>query len=95
MSPWWTTIVEYAGHARDFAQSLDLNEWNGIIVASGDGLLYEVIDHVSVSSPSVLFKVINGLLKRRDWQNALKLPIGHLPCGSANAFVTNVVRHSQ
>ena len=34
--------VEYAGHARDFVQSLDLNEWSGIVVASGDGVVYEV-----------------------------------------------------
>lgn len=34
--------LEYAGHARDFVRGLDLNEWNGIVVASGDGLVYEV-----------------------------------------------------
>jgi sphingosine kinase len=38
----FTYITEYAGHAREFVQSIDLNEWNGIVVASGDGLVYEV-----------------------------------------------------
>lgn len=34
--------LEYAGHARDFVRGLDLYEWSGIVVASGDGLVYEV-----------------------------------------------------
>ena len=73
-------IVEYAGHARDFVQTVDLNELTGIIVASGDGLVYEVI---------------NGLLSRNDWQEALKIPIGHLPCGSGNAFIASIVRNAR
>jgi len=35
-------IIEYAGHARDYVQSLELSELSGIVVASGDGLVYEV-----------------------------------------------------
>jgi len=42
-----------------------------------------------------LLKVINGLMSRNDWQEAMKLPIGHLPCGSGNAFITNIIRHSK
>ncbi|CAF1322914.1 unnamed protein product [Rotaria magnacalcarata] len=72
-------LTEYAGHAHNYVKSLELSEWNGIVVASGDGLVYEVI---------------NGLMSRNDWQAALKLPIGHLPCGSGNAFITSIVRHS-
>jgi sphingosine kinase len=73
-------ILEYAGYARDYVQRLELSEWSGIVVASGDGLVYEVI---------------NGLLSRNDWQEALKLPIGHLPCGSGNAFITSIIRCSK
>ncbi|CAF4953905.1 unnamed protein product [Rotaria sp. Silwood1] len=73
-------ITEYAGHARDYVQTLELSEWSGIILASGDGLIYEVM---------------NGLFSRKDWQEALKLPIGHLPCGSGNAFIANIIRHSK
>ena len=40
-------------------------------------------------------KVINGLMGRSDWQDALQLPIGHVPCGSGNAFITNIVRYSK
>jgi len=42
-----------------------------------------------------MLKVINGLLSRNDWQEALKMPIGHLPCGSGNAFITSIIRHSK
>lgn len=35
-------IIEYAGHARDYVQKIELSEWSGIVVASGDGLVYEV-----------------------------------------------------
>lgn len=72
--------LEYAGHARDFVQAMELNDCAGIVVASGDGLVYEVI---------------NGLLSRPDWQEALKVPIGHLPCGSGNAFIANIILHSK
>ncbi|CAF3675084.1 unnamed protein product [Rotaria sp. Silwood1] len=73
-------VTEFAGHARDYVQAIQLADWSGIVLASGDGLIYEVI---------------NGLMSREDWQEALKLPIGHLPCGSGNAFITNIIRHSK
>ncbi|CAM4925194.1 unnamed protein product [Rotaria socialis] len=73
-------VTEYAGHAREFVRSIQLADWTGIVVASGDGLLYEIV---------------NGLMSRNDWQEAIKLPIGHLPCGSGNAFITNIVRYSK
>lgn len=59
---------------------MNLDEWSGIVVASGDGLVFEVI---------------NGLFQRQDWLKALKLPIGHLPCGSGNAFITSIIHHSK
>ena len=52
-------------------QTLNLNEYRGIIVISGDGLVYEVI---------------NGLMSRPDWQQAIKIPIAQIPGGSANAL---------
>ncbi|UJR26738.1 hypothetical protein I4U23_008053 [Adineta vaga] len=73
-------VTEYAGHARDYVRTIQLADWSGIVLASGDGLIYEVI---------------NGLMSRSDWQEALQLPIGHLPCGSGNAFITNIIRYSK
>lgn len=36
------SLVEYAGHARSFVQTIKLADWSGIVVASGDGLVFEV-----------------------------------------------------
>ncbi|XP_030053628.1 sphingosine kinase 2 [Microcaecilia unicolor] len=63
--------TERQNHARELVQSLSLDEWNGIVIISGDGLLYEVI---------------NGLIERPDWKEAIRKPIGILPCGSGNAL---------
>ncbi|XP_053307911.1 sphingosine kinase 2 [Spea bombifrons] len=63
--------TERQNHARELVQSINLEEWDGIVVISGDGLLYEVI---------------NGLMERHDWEDAIKMPVGILPCGSGNAL---------
>lgn len=59
-------------------QGLRLSEWDGIVTLSGDGLLYEVL---------------NGLLHRPDWEEAVKMPLGILPCGSGNALAGAVNQH--
>ncbi|XP_073458799.1 sphingosine kinase 2 [Aquarana catesbeiana] len=63
--------TERQNHARELVQTINLEEWDGIVVISGDGLLFEVI---------------NGLMERSDWEDAIKMPIGILPCGSGNAL---------
>ncbi|XP_015267548.1 PREDICTED: sphingosine kinase 2 [Gekko japonicus] len=63
--------TERQNHARELVQSISLAEWDGIVAISGDGLLFEVI---------------NGLLERPDWEEAIKMPVGILPCGSGNAL---------
>nr|XP_012609862.1 sphingosine kinase 2 isoform X2 [Microcebus murinus]XP_012609863.1 sphingosine kinase 2 isoform X2 [Microcebus murinus] len=63
--------TERQNHARELVQGLNLSEWDGIVTVSGDGLLYEVL---------------NGLLDRPDWEEAVKMPVGILPCGSGNAL---------
>jgi sphingosine kinase len=89
-------MIEYAGHAREYVQTIQLGDWSGIVLASGDGLVYEV-NHFRIIFRVFfcLFEVINGLMSRNDWQEALKLPIGHVPCGSGNAFITNIIRYSK
>jgi len=42
-----------------------------VIVVSGDGLIYEIL---------------NGLFERSDWKEAIKTPIAQIPGGSANAL---------
>lgn len=54
---------------------MDIKAYRGIIVISGDGLIFEVI---------------NGLMQRHDWSEAIKLPLGQIPAGSANGFASTV-----
>ena len=35
-------IKEYAGHATEVMRKLDLSSWYGVVIVSGDGLIYEV-----------------------------------------------------
>lgn len=64
-------ITDRANHAHDFVRSADLNHWSGIVVVSGDGLLFEVF---------------NGLMGREDWKTAIKIPVGVVPGGSGNGL---------
>ena len=52
-------IVEYAGHACEMMKSIDLDEWYGIVIVSGDGLMHEV----SVKKNWQLSSLIEILLK--------------------------------
>lgn len=55
--------------------SMNLDLFRGIIVISGDGLVHEVI---------------NGLLSRKDWEKAIKIPVGQIPAGSANGLSATI-----
>ena len=46
--------TEYAGHANELANTLDLSGYNGLCAIGGDGTLFEMV---------------NGMLKRKDNQN--------------------------
>ena len=46
--------TEYAGHANELANTLNLSGYNGLCAIGGDGTLFEII---------------NGMLKRKDNQN--------------------------
>ncbi|KAK3590961.1 hypothetical protein CHS0354_034533 [Potamilus streckersoni] len=67
--------TEYAGHASQLVKERNIYEWDGIVIVSGDGLIYEVV---------------NGLMQRDDWQKAIKVPIGCLPGGSGNALCCSI-----
>ncbi|EDO15544.1 hypothetical protein Kpol_1042p1 [Vanderwaltozyma polyspora DSM 70294] len=64
--------TKFSGHAITLAEALDINKYDTIACASGDGIPYEVI---------------NGLYRRKDRVEAFnKLTITQLPCGSGNAM---------
>lgn len=68
-------MTEYANHAKEYIQTLNLNSYSGIIAISGDGLIYEII---------------NGLAARSDCKEAIRMPIGQIPGGSANALACSL-----
>ncbi|CAB1334400.1 unnamed protein product [Coregonus sp. 'balchen'] len=71
--------TERQNHARELIKEISLPQWDGIIIVSGDGLLHEVI---------------NGLMERPDWELAIKIPVGILPCGSGNALAGSINHHA-
>ena len=66
----------YRGHAAEIAESMDVEAYDVIACASGDGTPYEVF---------------NGLARQKDARRALrKIAVVQLPCGSGNAMSLNL-----
>ncbi|CCK72964.1 sphinganine kinase LCB4 KNAG_0M01110 [Huiozyma naganishii CBS 8797] len=64
--------TERSRHAVEIAESLDIDKYDTIVCASGDGIPYEVL---------------NGLYRRIDRVAAFnKIVVTQLPCGSGNAM---------
>uniref|UniRef100_A0A3Q2PNU8 sphingosine kinase n=1 Tax=Fundulus heteroclitus TaxID=8078 RepID=A0A3Q2PNU8_FUNHE len=78
--PYTLVITEHQNHARELVRNADLSQWDALVIMSGDGLLFEVI---------------NGLMEREDWQQAIKTPLGILPGGSGNALAASLHHYSQ
>ncbi|KAJ3600718.1 hypothetical protein NHX12_031695 [Muraenolepis orangiensis] len=73
-------ITEHQNHAREVVRNTDMSQWDALVIMSGDGLLFEVI---------------NGLMEREDWKEAMQTPLGVLPGGSGNALAASVNHYSQ
>ncbi|KAL7890879.1 hypothetical protein AOLI_G00003550 [Acnodon oligacanthus] len=43
-----------------------------------------------MSGDGLLFEVVNGLMEREDWEEAIKTPLGVLPGGSGNAVAASI-----
>ena len=68
--------TNYKNGAQDLIKDLtDIYHWDGIVVVSGDGLLFEVF---------------NGLMLRDDWQKAIQIPVGIIPAGSGNGLAATL-----
>ncbi|XP_056229071.1 sphingosine kinase 1-like [Seriola aureovittata] len=77
--PHTLVITERQNHARELVKEADLSQWSALVIMSGDGLLHEVI---------------NGLLERPDWEDAIQTPLGILPGGSGNALAASIHHYS-
>ncbi|KAM8721633.1 hypothetical protein ACLKA7_007505 [Drosophila subpalustris] len=74
-------ITTHSQYALEFVRSRKdlLERYAGIVVASGDGLFYEVL---------------NGLMERMDWRRACReLSLGIIPCGSGNGLAKSIAHH--
>lgn len=71
--------TRYQGHARELIQSYNLSQIHGILCVGGDGTVHEVI---------------NGLMKRVDWEVATRMPVCPIPCGAGNALCKTILEES-
>ncbi|XP_076149045.1 sphingosine kinase 1-like [Alosa pseudoharengus] len=73
--PHTLVVTERQNHARELVREADLTKWDALVIMSGDGLLFEVV---------------NGLMEREDWEEAIQTPLGILPGGSGNALAASI-----
>ncbi|KAI6646122.1 alcohol dehydrogenase [Oopsacas minuta] len=71
--------TRYQGHARELIRSYNLSKIHGILCVGGDGTVHEVM---------------NGLMKRTDWEIATRMPVCPIPCGAGNALCKTVLEES-
>eukprot|EP00743_Colponemidia_sp_Colp-15_P003113 GILK01003364.1.p1 GENE.GILK01003364.1~~GILK01003364.1.p1 ORF type:complete len:507 (-),score=59.97 GILK01003364.1:194-1618(-) len=71
--------TSHAKHAIEICQQLDVSQYDGVVTVSGDGLPFEVM---------------NGLMNRPDWAQAVKLHLGVLPAGSGDGMCKSVLHSS-
>jgi len=65
-------VTESTNHAYEVVQKINLNQFDGVVTVSGDGLIHEVL---------------NGLTSREDWDSlSSTLALGIVPGGSGNAI---------
>lgn len=68
--------TEYRGHAVEIAENLNVDAYDVVAAASGDGVVYEIF---------------NGLAKKQNATEALqKTAVVQLPCGTGNAMSWNL-----
>ena len=71
-----TIITQTSGSARNHVTNAAIKDLtDGIVIVSGDGLIFEVI---------------NGLMDRDDRERAMKIPLGVIPGGSGNGLAHSV-----
>lgn len=68
------------GHAREHVMEEDLSVVDCVMIVSGDGLMFEVI---------------NGLMERSDKDRAILTPLSIVPTGSGNAMAASLLHASR
>ena len=68
-------LTNRAHHATEIAKEVDLVKIDGIVAVGGDGFLSEVVQ---------------GLMAREDWAEAIRMPLGIIPAGSGNGLANSL-----
>ncbi|KAH3757604.1 Diacylglycerol kinase [Pelomyxa schiedti] len=68
--------TRYESHATEIGKSFQTGAYSGIITVSGDGLLGQLV---------------NGMLGRQDWHEAIQTPIGVIPAGTMNGLSSSLL----
>uniref|UniRef100_K3WTK5 DAGKc domain-containing protein n=1 Tax=Globisporangium ultimum (strain ATCC 200006 / CBS 805.95 / DAOM BR144) TaxID=431595 RepID=K3WTK5_GLOUD len=73
-------VTEHAGHATEIVTSMPLQHYDCVLPVGGDGSLSEITQ---------------GLMKRPDWNCAIRQPIGIIPSGSGNGLSHSILHECQ
>ncbi|XP_014088397.2 sphingosine kinase 1 [Bactrocera oleae] len=76
--PYELHVTAHHNFAREYVRKHNdlLSSYSGIVVGSGDGLFFEVL---------------NGIMEREDWRAITRqLPLGIVPCGSGNGLARSI-----
>ena len=69
--------TESAGHAKQQMQKLEIDQFDGVVSVSGDGLFHEIV---------------NGLMGRADWEEIKSnISLGIIPGGTSNGLVKSLL----
>ncbi|KAG7380148.1 Sphingosine kinase 2 [Phytophthora pseudosyringae] len=71
-----TVLTRQAAHATEILADLPLNKYDCVVAVGGDGLLSEMLQ---------------GLMKHKDWQQAILQPLGIIPGGSGNGLSASLL----
>lgn len=69
-------VTARVNHGTDIAKELPLDQYDAVVLVSGDGLAHEVL---------------NGFARRADAAQALRMPMCPIPTGSGNALSVNLL----
>lgn len=73
-------VMERQNHAMEIVMEMPLGVYDCVVAVGGDGSLYEIVQ---------------GLMKRPDWNVAIRQPIGIIPGGSGNGLAYSIAHQSE
>lgn len=73
-------VMDHANHAMEIVSEIPLGVYDCVVAVGGDGSLYEIVQ---------------GLMKRADWNEAIRQPIGIIPGGSGNGLAHSIAHQSE